>query len=714
MGKLPFRLLIIILCFFSMPAFGKLILKDSTRNARLGKHMSVLRSDKEVTFREALMSNLFEPNTTDIPNLGTQVNSVWLKFSIENQSSREFFLLEVAYPILDQVDLYKPDGNGGYILVSQGESKKFSARGYKHPAYIFDLAIPTGSSETYYLRIKSTEHLILPVSISEPMGLWEVLSQQDLLSGIYMGIIIIMGVYNLFLFFSVRDRSYIYYSIYVFLAGLTQVGIKGYNYQYLWPDNPYFESKSVVMFASICGIAALLFTRNFLQIKNNYPKIDMLIKALVFVFGVSVLLVFMGYDLLGFVVMQSTTTVFLVSVFFISMYIMTRGYRPAIFFFIAWTALLTGSIVFLLKDYGVLPYNIITSSAAQAASALEMALLSFALADKINTLKKEKDQSRLAALRIAKENGRIIKEQNVMLEIKVNERTEELVQKNMEIARTLADLQQAQMQLVESEKMASLGQLTAGIAHEINNPINFVTGNIGPLKRDVEVLFQTIDTFEQLAVQDGAAAEKSEHIASYKEEQDFDYLKMEINHLLKGITEGANRTAEIVKSLRIFSRLDEDDLKFADINEGLESTIIIVNNLLENKKIIKKYGDLPLVSCYPGKLNQVFLNIISNALFAITEKFGDAPGGELTVESYRVDDLHIAVVITDNGTGMSEETKRKIFEPFFTTKDVGQGTGLGMSIAFNTIQKHNGQIVVDSEVGRGTSFKLIIPINEPV
>jgi hypothetical protein len=263
---------------------------------------------------------------------------------------------------------------------------------------------------------------------------------------------------------------------------------------------------------------------------------------------------------------------------------------------------------------------------------------------------------------------------------------------------------------VEKEKMASLGQLTAGIAHEINNPINFVTSNVKPLNRDVHILLETIETMERVAVLEAPASEKLKTIQEYKNDIDFDYLKVEIGQLLSGIGEGASRTAEIVKGLRIFSRLDEDDLKKADINEGLESTLIITNNLLNNHiKVEKHYANLPLVECYPGKLNQVFLNIISNAVYAIRKRFGDKDGGLLSISTSSSEGW-VFVTLADNGTGMDELTKKRLFEPFFTTKDVGEGTGLGMSIAYNTINKHNGQILVKSELGKGTEFTIKLPI----
>jgi len=680
-----------------------IVLNKANQKQQIGRQLEVLQAGKELRFGDVLRSNQFRPSGADVPNIGLSPNSVWFKFTISNPTDNQNFLLEIAYPLLDEVDFFVPDSARRYKRITTGESVSFSNRLYKNPNYIFDLNIPKNQSVTYYLKIKSTKQIILPITVNQSTALWQNISLENMISGIYLGVVLIMVLYNLFIFFSVEDRSYLYYVLYVLFAGLTQIGIKGYNFQYLWPNRPQFELKSVILFASVSSISALLFTKKFLDTRRNRPKSDLALNILIGLFFIALLLTVVGKIMSGFQVMQLSTTLLTIVVLVISCILMIRGSAPAKYFFIAWSVLLTGAIVFLLKDYGILPYNTLTSYAMQFASAVEMSLLSFGLANRINILKREKEASQAEALKQAMENAQIIREQNVVLELKVNERTQELNQ-------SLEDLKQAQSQLVDSEKMASLGQLTAGIAHEINNPINFVTSNINPLKRDVEMILDVMNTIESVSRSEAPIEEKKKQIEDYKEEIDFDYLVMEIRHLIKGIYEGASRTAEIVKGLKIFSRLDEDDLKRADINEGLESTLVIANNLIGNKtKVIKEYGELPLVECYAGKLNQVFLNIVSNAAYAVDKKFGDAAGGEIRVGTALVDD-NVEISITDNGIGMSQQTMKKVFEPFFTTKDVGEGTGLGMSIAYNTIKKHNGQIVVNSEVDKGTEFILKIPV----
>ncbi|MFD2873154.1 7TM diverse intracellular signaling domain-containing protein [Mucilaginibacter ximonensis] len=703
MGKYFYKTLIFIaFAVFSSKAIAQVVIDDNTNRTLIGKSVYILQSNKEQGINDVIKSADFKKYDKEVPNLGFSTCSTWLRFTIDNKSANKSLLLDVAYPILDEVELFEPDAQGVYHGSLMGEVRPFNTRRYNHPDYIFDLNIPQNNSKTYYLRIKSAEQLILPISVNRPEALWQVLSREDLLSGLFIGAILIMFLYNLFIYFSVKDRSYLYYVIYVASVGLVQIGIKGFTFQYLWPGATGFELKSVILFACIGPIAALLFTKIFLSTSIRARRFDKVLSAIIVLMAIAFVVTLSGQIQLGFKLMQMFTTLFAFSLIIVSLIVMYGGYRPARFVFLSWLSLLIGAVIFALKDAGVLPYTTFTSYSMQGATVIEMALLSFGLADRINILKREKEASQAEALRRAMENEQIIREQNVILETKVTERTQELNQ-------SLEDLKQAQSQLVDSEKMASLGQLTAGIAHEINNPINFVTSNINPLKRDVEMILDVMNTVENVSQSDASPEEKKKQIDEYKEEIDFDYLVMEIRHLIKGIYEGASRTAEIVKGLKIFSRLDEDDLKRADINEGLESTLVIANNLIGNKtKVVRNYGELPLVECYAGKLNQVFLNIISNAAYAVDKKFGDAGGGEIKVSTALVNDS-VEISIEDNGIGMSEQTMKKIFEPFFTTKDVGEGTGLGMSIAYNTIRKHNGQILVNSEVGKGTEFILKIP-----
>lgn len=709
------RIILLILLFFPLSGSSQVILTDEVSRIQLDTNFSVLtETTREMSVQEALVSTNFIPNTHASPNLGLSDHSIWIKFTVANRSTQSHFLLDVAYPVLDEVELFTIADTGKSAgKESMGLDRPFHSRAYNHPNYIFDINIPPGDSKDYILRVKSFKQIILPLSINTPVKLWEYLGQESTLWGIYFGIVLIMVVYNFFLFLSVKDKGYLYYVVYVAFLGLTQLGIRGFNFQFFWPGHPDWESLSIILFACSSSIAVLFFTDHFLHLKRNAGWSRPFLVVLLVLFSLGIVTAVAGFRQTAFRIMQYTTTAETIILFIVSLYVVRKGYKPARYFFIAWSVLLTGSLIFLLKDYGVLPYNIYTSVSFQAASVIEMSLLSFALAARINELKKEKEASQAQALHISKENEKLIREQNVVLEQKVLERTQELRESNETLQQTLVNLQETQSQLVESEKMASLGQLTAGVAHEINNPINFVTSNVTPLRRDLRMVLDALSAIEQIGLSDLSPAEKQQQIDAYKEDLDFDYLKEEIDHLLNGMYEGATRTSEIVKSLRIFSRVDEDALKMADINECLDSTLVIVNSLINDKniRVEKGFGDLPQVECYPGKLNQVFLNIISNAIYAIDKQHHGNRKGTLSIRS-SLDGPYVIITIKDNGTGMDEKTKEKMFEPFFTTKDVGEGTGLGMSIVYNTIKKHNGDILVDSAPGEGAAFTLKIPLQQ--
>jgi two-component system NtrC family sensor kinase len=295
---------------------------------------------------------------------------------------------------------------------------------------------------------------------------------------------------------------------------------------------------------------------------------------------------------------------------------------------------MVGIVIYVLKDYGVLPYNTFTAYSILFGSAAEVTLLSFALADKINIFKQDKERSQEETVNALKENERIIREQNLMLEEKVKERTEALESTNQNLNEALDNLKEAQSQLVDSEKMAGLGQLTAGIAHEINNPINFVTSNIKPLELDIIDLDNVIAMYENLDFNTELHPQISK-IESFKKQIDIAFVREEIKSLLAGISEGAKRTAEIIKSLKNFSRLDENDTKPVDLNEGLASTLVLVKNTFpDHLTVIREFGDIPKVECLPGKINQVFMNLISNAIHAIKNKESNDPG-ILTIRSWR-------------------------------------------------------------------------------
>ncbi|AFZ56805.1 PhnD/SsuA/transferrin family substrate-binding protein [Anabaena cylindrica FACHB-243] len=282
------------------------------------------------------------------------------------------------------------------------------------------------------------------------------------------------------------------------------------------------------------------------------------------------------------------------------------------------------------------------------------------------------------------------------------------------LRQALKELQQTQMQLIHSEKMSSLGQLVAGIAHEINNPVNFIYGNLNCLEEYVEGLLNTVHIYQQ------SYPQPIDSVQMAMEKFELDFVSNDLPQLLNSMRFGSERIRDIVHSLRNFSRLDEAEIKSVDIHEGIENTLLILQHRLKLKShkstitLHKEYGNLPVVHCSPGQLNQVFMNILSNAIDALEETITHQPSNfipTITIRTNVIDNHWVLIYIADNGLGMGEETKLRVFDPFFTTKPVGQGTGLGLSISYQIIvERHSGKLDLFSEPGKGTEFQIQLPL----
>ncbi len=359
-------------------------------------------------------------------------------------------------------------------------------------------------------------------------------------------------------------------------------------------------------------------------------------------------------------------------------------------------------------------------------------------------LKKE-NQERLRIEQELRRSAIQLQDYSQTLEQKVSDRTQELKNQNLQLATLLEKLHSTQVQMVQSEKMSSLGQMVAGIAHEINNPLNFIHGNLFYVRNYTHHLLDLIHLYQINHSDSGSEIELA------IQTMDLEFLQEDLPKLLQSMQIGTDRICEIVLSLRNFSRLDEAEVKAVNIHDGINSTLLILQHRLKGKKgtseisIIFEYGDLPLVECYPGPLNQVIMNILANAIDALEEldhhptrqnridqasqikirtsilesknlESKSLESKSLESKSLESDPIHvpwIQISILDNATGMSEAIRQKIFNPFFTTKAIGEGTGMGMAVSHQIVtEKHGGTLECFSTVGQGTEFRIQIPIHQ--
>lgn len=279
----------------------------------------------------------------------------------------------------------------------------------------------------------------------------------------------------------------------------------------------------------------------------------------------------------------------------------------------------------------------------------------------------------------------------------------DLEARNNELARGKAERERLQSQIVHNEKMASLGQLAAGIAHELNNPVGFIYGNMDILNQSIAGMLELLNYYEQAAL----PADLSRGAEEIKKKIEYEFLLGDINSIISDCRDGAQRIRDIVQNLRTFSRLDEAEFKKSDVHEGIDSTLRLLSRYYSSDKItlIRDYGELPPVDSFSGQLNQVWMNLLVNAAQAIGNKSGEV---QITTRSQ---EDSVLIEIKDTGCGIPKENLNRIFDPFYTTKPVGEGTGLGLSISFSIIERHKGAINVESSLDKGTTFTVRLPIN---
>lgn len=657
----------------------------------------------KMTLNEVLNSGRFHPSEGSIPRFGLTKSSHWMRFALRNSSNEAELAVALLYPGIDELNLYINKGDGFKLVAKSGlaqvSKEEIPAGGDQQYA----LPIAPGERAEIMIQMKGFKPLHAPIITGTSAAMIESRTPRNVALGLYMGIMLVLFLYNIFVYVSTKDRNYLFYVLSILALSCTQLSLMGHGpFNYL-NFNGWLTSRSGLLFNLLAIPLGYAFARGFMNTKHFVPGMDRWVPMIYLIIAAIASTYLIIDPWLGQELGNSISGIAALYLLTMGVVALRKGSRQAAFFLLAWTAFLVGVVLFVLKDEGVIPYTSLTIYAMPLGSAIEGILLSFGLADRINVLRREKEFSQAAALASSLENERIIREQNAMLEEKVTERTHALQETNEHLKLT-------QTKLVNAEKMASLGQLTAGIAHEINNPINFITSNILPLRRNITEIVEVMQAYR--ALEPAKATEQLKALKDREKKLGINESIEELDDIIGSIAEGSSRTAEIVRGLRNFSRLDEDDLKEVDLNDGLRSTIALLAPQYREKVAIElELGLTPAVECYPGKVNQVFMNVLTNAFQATIAKADCA--SPLVRIATRSEGDRVIITVKDNGIGMSQEVRSRMFEPFFTTKAVGDGTGLGLAIVYGIIEDHHGTISAETAIGLGTELRIEFPIQHP-
>ncbi|NCD68905.1 sensor histidine kinase [Mucilaginibacter agri] len=695
---------------FSAYAIDTLTVKEDGSKFITNTYYKLLEdSDGTIKIDNIINNPNFHTTTQTLPFINYTTKAIWLKITIKNKTNQPFLPITITSSVIDNFDLYYKDAGNNKIVHLFSDFPHTNLRHVSQNLIHINCSILPDSARTIYLRVQSNSNTVIPIHVYSANEFLQSTSSQTLAMGGFIGIIAIMAVYNLMLLLIVKDRSYLYYVLYIIFLGLNQMLLRGYGTNLISGDKTIINTMVIPICRVLFGYSILLFVYEFLQIKQNGKKSHKFYWSLYLLYTAALICIILGYTHIAYNLISISAFVISIALISIGIALYLKGFKPAKYFLIGWTLFFISIILSIARNQGLITYDNFTGNIILYASALELILFSVALADKINFYRQQKNESQLAALTIALENEKLITEQNLILENMVNARTRELIESNQNLSKSIEHQKAAQKQLVETEKMASLGQLTAGIAHEINNPINFVSSNVKPLRMDFLEVFNLIEKYRDFE-RDPLNKALLDQIIEYREQIDIKYIQEEILTLLEGIEEGANRTSEIVDSLRTFSRTDSQSLKMADINKAILNALVILRNTTPTYiSVTPVLNRLPPINCYPGKIGQVLINVITNAIQAIKSK----PEHYNETISIITNDHaeYISIEITDTGGGMTDDVKQRIFDPFFTTKEVGEGTGLGLSIVFGIIEKHEGSIEVVSKPCEGTSFLIKLPKN---
>ncbi len=681
-----FVILSVVCTFFS--ARGAVFQIKSDEISNIGRSVAIYRFETDKIHPDNLDFNAenWVLNRYSLANIGVSEEYRWAQFSLKNSYGEFNPVLFIDYASLDYITLFNKKNGVWEEVMTTGEAYAFKHKKYQLPTYVIPLQLPFGESGDYLIRVKNLEVINLPVYVGSEQNVIRRAQLDILFNAGFGGIIIIMVLFNTALYYSFRQRIYFAYVSYLVFMGLTQIGLKGVTYQFLWPDSPEWQHLSIIIFSNFGLIFAMWYFNQFISFDKNLPKLSSLVYLLNTGALGSLILLFTKYQTASFFMMFYTTLLFILFYCFALVKLLRKQIKEAKIFTYGWAFVVLGSLIFMLKDIGILPVNHFTNYAVQLFSCIEIVIFTVAIAQRSLKYSKEKELMQAKTIEVLRENETVIKDHNIKLEKEVALRTESLHETNHKLSVAYNNLKLAQ------SKMSTLGRVTASIAHDIRTPLSIVGMSFDPLYNILHKVEEVIVTHEDPA---------------YK--QRYQKLLDDTLSLVSGIDQSTSKVIDIVDLVRMYTQKEYDEHAHFDVAEQIKIAIGLVRHQLGATKVVNDIKEGVHIYGVPTRMIQLFLNLLLNANEAMEEQLDDNESKVIKL-FHEINENCLVIHVEDRGPALDKSEWTCIFDPFYTTKNTG--CGLGLSEAKDIVKEFNGDIAYKPTKEGNSMFLIQLPLTE--